>query len=220
MIQSNFTGDSTTVTDALHRYDLNQKLKIAKANLTAAPAVHFANKKSAEALVVQSTYSGGVITVDIPNQLLEMPFEIVAYIYTEVDNVGTTIDKIRIPVIDRPKPMDYQYSDNITIMTYGKIEADIVTYFNRADVKIDNLAKRHDEAIAAETDARQKADADLKAQISAIVVSASGDGNAAPEVAQARVDSNGKTYSSLEERLNATGIFVGNDGGIYQVEDN
>ena len=175
MIQGNFTGDSTVVTDALYRYDLNQKLKIFNSGLTSAPAIHFANKKSVEALVVQSTISDGVITVDIPNQLLEMPFEIVAFVYTEVNNVGTTIDKIRIPVIDRPKPMDYQYSDNITIMTYGKIEADIVAYFTRADNKIDTVDARLTQADETEAAARQAADANLKAQIDAIVIGAAED---------------------------------------------
>ena len=187
MIQGNFTGDSTVVTDALYRYDLNQKLKIFNSGLTSAPAVHFANKKSVEALVVQSTISGGVITVDIPNQLLEMPFEIVAFVYTEVDNVGTTIDKIRIPVIDRPKPMDYQYSDNITIMTYGKIEADIVAYFTRADNKIDTVDARLTQADETEAAARQAADANLKAQIDAIVIGASEDAVASVEVSHALI---------------------------------
>lgn len=219
MIQGNFTGDSTVVTDALYRYDLNQKLKIFNSGLTSAPAIHFANKKSVEALVVQSTISGGVITVDIPNQLLEMPFEIVAFVYTEVDNVGTTIDKIRIPVIDRPKPMDYQYSDNITIMTYGKIEADIVAYFARADNKIDTVDARLTQADETEAAARQAADANLKAQIDAIVIGASEDAVASVEVSHARTDPNGTAYPTLKDRLDATGIYVGNDGGIYQVED-
>lgn len=219
MIQGNFTGDSTVVTDALYRYDLNQKLKIFNSGLTSAPAVHFANKKSVEALVVQSTISGGVITVDIPNQLLEMPFEIVAFVYTEVNNVGTTIDKIRIPVIDRPKPMDYQYSDNITIMTYGKIEADIVAYFTRADNKIDTVDARLTQADETEAAARQAADANLKAQIDAIVIGAAEDAVASVEVAHARTDPNGTAYPTLKDRLDATGIYVGNDGGIYQVED-
>lgn len=219
MIQGNFTGDSTVVTDALYRYDLNQKLKIFNSGLTSAPAIHFANKKSVEALVVQSTISGGVITVDIPNQLLEMPFEIVAFVYTEVDNVGTTIDKIRIPVIDRPKPMDYQYSDNITIMTYGKIEADIVAYFTRADNKIDTVDARLTQADETEAAARQAADANLKAQIDAIVIGAAADAVASVEVSHARTDPNGTAYPTLKDRLDATGIYVGNDGGIYQVED-
>jgi hypothetical protein len=220
MIQGNFTGDSTVVTDALYRYDLNQKLKIYNSGLTSAPAVHFANKKSAEALVVQSTISGGIITVDIPNQLLEMPFEIVAFVYTEVNNVGTTVDKIRIPVIDRPKPMDYQYSDNITIMTYGKIEADIVAYFNRADKKIDEVDARLTKADEAEATARKEADANLKAQIDAIVIGAAEDAVASVEVAQARTDLGGNAYPTLKDRLDSVGIFVGSDGGIYQAEEN
>lgn len=220
MIQGNFTGDSTVVTDALYRYDLNQKLKINNSGLTSAPAVHFANKKSTEALVVQSTLSGGVVTVDIPNQLLEMPFEIMAFVYTEVNNVGTTVDKIRIPVIDRPKPMDYQYSNNITIMTYGKIEADIVAYFNRADKKIDDAVSDLKSADASEAETRAAADSNLQSQINAIVIGAAEDAVASVEVAQARVDPSGTTYDTIKKRLDSTGIYVGSDGGIYQVEDN
>lgn len=219
MITENFVGSGTVTTDALYRWDVNQTLEIRGSGLRVPPVIHFVNKRPErveEALVVQSTLSGGVIKAAIPNKLLTEPYDIIAYMYSEENNTGTTIEKIRIPVIDRAKPGDYEYTDNITIITFTRVEADIVTYYNRAIDQLNAVDSRLTASVSNETQERIAGDQALKAQIDAIVLNATGDGNAAAEVAQARVDSNGRTYNSLKDRLDAAGIFVGADGGIYQ----
>ena len=142
-----------------------------------------------------------------------------AYMYSTADNAGKTLEKIRIPVIDRAKPADYEYSDNITLVTAGALEADIVSYYNRAITQLNQVDSRLTTAIENEAAARIAGDQALAAQINAIVIAAADDGNAAAEIGQARVDPNGHAYATLKARLDAAGIFVGNDGGIYQNEN-
>lgn len=222
MITETFVGYGTVETDALYRWDLNQVLAISGSGLTVPPVIHFVNldpTKTEDALVVQATLSGGIVRANIPNALLQEPFDIVAYMYSTADGAGKTLEKIRIPVIDRAKPTDYEYSDNITIITAGALEADIVTYYNRAVTQLNQVDSRLTLAIETETERRIAGDSGLQSQIDAIVIAAADDGNAAAEVGQARVDANGRAYSNLKERLDATGIFVGLDGGIYQNEE-
>lgn len=222
MITETFVGYGTVETDALYRWDLNQVLAISGSGLTVPPVIHFVNlnpTKSEEALIVQATISSGIVRANIPNALLEEPFDIVAYMYSTADNAGKTLEKIRIPVIDRAKPADYEYSDNITLVTAGALEADIVSYYNRAITQLNQVDSRLTTAIENEAAARIAGDQALAAQINAIVIAAADDGNAAAEIGQARVDPNGHAYATLKARLDAAGIFVGNDGGIYQNEN-
>jgi hypothetical protein len=189
--------------------------------LTVPPVIHFVNRnpgKSEDAIVVQATLSGGVVKANIPNTLLLEPYDIIAYMYSLADNAGKTLETIRIPVIKRPKPAEFEYTDNISITTAGKLEADIVSYYNRAIAQLTQVDSRLTASVQSEAEVRAAADQDLQSQIDAIVIGSSADGNAAAEVAQARTDPNGKAYSTLRDRLNAAGIFVGDDGSIYQNE--
>lgn len=224
MITETFVGSGVVETDSLYQWDLNQVLAISGSGLTVPPVIHFTQRKPTkvtgeEALVVQATISGGVVKANIPNLFLEEPFDIIAFMYAVDSNSGKTLEMIRIPVIQRPKPADYEYSDNITIQTAGALEGDIVAYYNRAISQLNTVNTNLTGAIDAEEAARIAGDADLKAQIDAIVIAAADDGNAAAEVGQARVNANGKAYTSLKARLDETGIYVGDDGGIYQIED-
>lgn len=222
MVTETFVGHGTVETDALHRWDLNQILAVSGSGLTVPPVFHFVSRKptkSSEALVVQGTIaSGGVIRANIPNILLTEPWDIIAYMYSLEDNAGKTVETIRIPVVDRAKPTDYEYSDNITITTAGALSAEIVEYYNRAIAQLNSADTRLTGRIDNEIAAREAGDSNLQNQINAIVISAGDDGNAAAEVGQARVDANGKQYPSLKARLDAAGIYVGEDGGIYQKE--
>lgn len=221
MITENFVGYGTVSTDALYQWDVNQVLRIAGSGLTVPPVIHFVNRnpgKTDDALVVQASLSGGVVSAKIHNSLLIEPYDIVAYMYSLADNAGKTLETIRIPVIKRPKPAEFEYTDNITIETAGKLQSEIVAYYNKAISQLTAVDSRLTAAIQSEAEIRAAADKNLQNQIDAIVIGASKDGNAAAEIAQARTDPNGKAYPTLRDRLNAAGIFVGEDGSLYQNE--
>ena len=108
-------GESIT---HLIQWDLNQTLYIYDWNYDENPIFHFCNKYSEKALVVTGEKNSGVVSVDVPNILLEESVPIIAYLflYSDANNDGVfsgkTMYTITLPVKARPKPDDYEYEDN------------------------------------------------------------------------------------------------------------
>ncbi len=105
------------IVTSLTQWDVNQKLYIEDSGFTKAPLFQFCNKYSEKALGVQSVLNKGVITVDIPNDLLRQSETIYCYVFLrDDDDSGKTLQVIRIPVRPRIMPTDYEYSDNIHVV--------------------------------------------------------------------------------------------------------
>lgn len=70
---------------------------------------HICNRRSQDAAVVQSTLEqDGKYSITIPNDILKDPDNIILYVcVTASGYVLETIEQVRIPVIPRPKPSDY-----------------------------------------------------------------------------------------------------------------
>lgn len=110
MIYAEFKNEiNDLVTENLYQWDTYQTLKISGIDFASvAPKVHFANKKSTEALVVNGVLqSDGSVEVSIPNTLLAEKYHILAYIYTNTGLTSKTIKSITIPIIARLKPSEY-----------------------------------------------------------------------------------------------------------------
>ena len=116
----------------LYQWDLNQILTVSGADYETAPIVNFCNKLSKEAISKQSELKDGVITCEIPNELLRDPYDIIAYFYSVKGKSGNTVDVVRIPVISRVKPDNYDFM-------LDKSET------NLDDVLIDRVLAWHDE---------------------------------------------------------------------------
>lgn len=127
MLQVCFDCYGTYTTDSVYQWDLNRRLAIRGLDYDSAPAIHFSNKKSTEALVVQSTIEDGVIYCEVPNILLQEPYDIVGYVCESLDQELTTYETIRIPVNKRVKPADYAYEDNVEILTYYSLISEITS---------------------------------------------------------------------------------------------
>lgn len=112
MITANFSAYSTYVTDSLHQWDINQVLRVTGLNLTTAPEVHFSNANTGRAIVRQSTMESHVVTVDIPNSLLQDPLRIFAHIGIYEGSTFKVVEKVEVPVIPRKRPADYQIEDS------------------------------------------------------------------------------------------------------------
>lgn len=108
----------------LTQWDVNQSLVIENTELSYAPEFHFCNKNSVEALVVASSIDdNGTITVKIPNSLLREPYTITAYMYAySSDTSAKVLAIIKIPIIQRVKPSEYTYVENIDVLSAAKIE--------------------------------------------------------------------------------------------------
>ena len=125
MINVKFTDDiNDLVTENLYQWDTYQTLKISGINFDSiTPRVHFANKKSKEALVVKAILkSDGTAEVSIPNSLLTEKYDILAYIYTNTGLTYKTIKSITIPVISRLKPSEYVQPSDEQIAEIEEIE--------------------------------------------------------------------------------------------------
>ena len=117
-------GINDLITENLYQWDTYQTLKISGIDFgTVSPTVHFANKKSIEALVVQGELKDdGSVEVSIPNSLLTEKYDILAYVYTNTGLTYKTIKSITIPVIGRLKPSEYTQPSDDDIATIEAIE--------------------------------------------------------------------------------------------------
>jgi lysophospholipase L1-like esterase len=112
VIKANFKAYSTYVTDSLNQWDLNQVLQVTGLNLTTAPEVHFSNANIDRAIVRQATMTNHVISVAIPNSLLQDPLRINAHIGVYEGDTFKVVEEVHIPVIPRKRPADYQIETN------------------------------------------------------------------------------------------------------------
>lgn len=125
MINVEFTNEINDITtENLYQWDNYQTLKISGISFgSVTPKVHFANKKSKEALVVTgSLQSDGSLEVSIPNSLLTEKYDILAYVYTNTGLTNKTIKSITIPIIARLKPSEYYQPSDEDIAQIEAIE--------------------------------------------------------------------------------------------------
>ncbi len=98
------------------QWDTNQKLYIAGSQLTEAPMVHFQNKNTKKALVVQSSIGNdGALSADVPNRLLTEPCPISVYIYATKDSSAKAVWQTTIPVRKRAMPEGFLYDGDTGI---------------------------------------------------------------------------------------------------------
>ena len=134
--------------DHLTRWDYNVKLQIYDFPFDVAPICHFAKRLDKKCLVVTSTISNGIVTVDIPNILLtdeNKTGQFTMFVFlTDIDgNTGRTIYQVDLPVAPKPKPDDYEYSDNVEVIELNvlraKLESLIAQTEETLDERIDTL---------------------------------------------------------------------------------
>lgn len=111
MIKVNFKAYGAYLTDTLHQWDINQVLEVTGLNLTTAPEVHFSNSNIKRAIVRQAALKKGIVTVAIPNSLLQEPFRISAHIGIYEGDTFKVVEVVEIPVTPRTRPADYQITD-------------------------------------------------------------------------------------------------------------
>ena len=108
MVTANFSAYNKYVTDSLHQWDLNQVLQVYGLNLSSVPEVHFSNANTDRAIVRQATMENHIVSVAIPNSLLQDPLRIYAHIGIYEGSTFKVVELVEIPVIARKRPLDYQ----------------------------------------------------------------------------------------------------------------
>lgn len=91
-------------------------------DLTQVDKVHFCNRLSPTALVVEATVENNQLSAHIPNDLLKVAEKIFAYIYLETEDSGKTTYTIELPVTARKKPDDVIYPDDEPVGHYATEE--------------------------------------------------------------------------------------------------
>lgn len=109
--------------EPLYQWDLNQVLEIYGLSLAAIPEIHFTNVAMGAAIVRQAKMdSAGVVTVDVPNSLLQKPYKITAYVCGYHGATFETYYKIDIPVNARVMPSDYTLADDAEVYSFKALE--------------------------------------------------------------------------------------------------
>lgn len=147
MIQANFSAYAKYVTDSLYQWDIDQVLKVTGLNLTVAPEVHFSNANMDRAIVKQAELKNQVVTVNIPNSLLQEPLRIYAHVGVYEGATFKTVEVVEIPVIARKRPFDYQITDSDEeLYSFKSLENALKNKVDNTDAEA--LGKRIDNIVA------------------------------------------------------------------------
>lgn len=89
----------------LTQWDENQQIVIQNISSPTKPSVQATNSRQKKALDCVTSYTGTMLTVNIPNSLLTEPLPLNIYVNKKIGSGSiTTIYSIHIPVIPREKP--------------------------------------------------------------------------------------------------------------------
>lgn len=176
MITANFKSYASYVTDSLHQWDLNQVLQVSGLNLTTVPEVHFSNANTGRAIVRQATMTDHVVSVGVPNSLLQDPLRIYAHIGIYEGETFKVVELVEIPVIPRKRPADYQIQDtDEEVYSFKQLENAIANMATKAEAEVmrSGIIARIDRIVAHNNDT---------------------DGNT--ELLDARIDADGKEHGA------------------------
>lgn len=128
--------------ETLYQWDKNQILKITGLSLPRIPEIHFTNEAMGRAIVRQARMdNAGIITVDIPNSLLQNPYKIKAYLCDYDNGTFKSLYAIEIPVKARKKPEDYSLENDEEIYSFIALE-------NLVNNTVVNLTKKCNDTVA------------------------------------------------------------------------
>lgn len=114
---------SAYTVEPLHQWDLNQVLEVRGLSLARVPEVHFTNQSMDRAIVRQASMdSAGVIKVNVPNSLLQKPYDLKVYICGYTGATFETYYTLDVPVKPREMPYDYTITDDPEVYSFTALE--------------------------------------------------------------------------------------------------
>lgn len=151
---------NTYTVEPLYQWDLNQVLEIHGLSLPSIPEIHFSNDAMDRAIVRQAIMDdAGVITVDIPNSLLQKPYRVYVYVCIYEGETFQSLYKIVIPVKARNKPADYTITD-----TDGEVYS-FIALENLVNNTARDLREEHDQLNAGLVAEHEALGTELRQQI-------------------------------------------------------
>lgn len=164
MQEVTFYNADGKVINELFQWDLSQNIILKDWAYDYAPELHFINRNSEEALVVQSSLENSVVTCEIPNSLLREPYTITVYGYYSQDDEsensievlsGKTIFISRINVVKRPRPSDYVYEDDKNVISLVSIMKIVQQYAAQVSDDKTNVTIMKNEVAKMKSDVEQ-----------------------------------------------------------------
>lgn len=140
MIKANFNAYASYVTDSLYQWDKNQVLSVKGINIAVAPEVHFSNADMDKAIVRQAELIDHVVSVIIPNSLLQAPLPIKAHIGVYEGDTFKVLELIEIPVIPKKKPADYTLENDDEIYSFEALKNAIANMVTMSNFNSNNTA--------------------------------------------------------------------------------
>lgn len=120
--------------EALYQWDVNQTLQVFGLSLASVPEVHFTHGGMGAAIVRQASMdASGVVSVQIPNSLLQKGYMITAFICGYTGGTFETLYKIDIPVKPRPRPADYVLINDEEVYSFEAMHNAVVNVLKRLD---------------------------------------------------------------------------------------
>lgn len=156
--------------ESLYQWDQNQALEIYGLSVPKIPEIHFTNTAMDRAIVRQAQMDAeGVITVDVPNSLLQKPYPITVYICMYTGSVFETLYKLTVPVIARTQPADYTLEDDDEVYSFTALEnlvnntiRDYETIYNISAKKLDTAVTEYNKAVEIYEDVKKQYDASME----------------------------------------------------------
>jgi hypothetical protein len=137
--------------EPFYQWDRNQVLTIYGLSLPSTPEVHFYNTSMERAIVRQATMdSAGVITVSVPNGLLQKPYTITAHLCVYNGATFETQYTIKLPITERKQPADYTIEDDGDVYSFNELSNKVDQAVSDMKVAEENLRKAAEEVKAIE----------------------------------------------------------------------
>lgn len=195
----------------LVQWDKNIYIYLKDTNITQVYPVHFFNKLSDEALVVNSVdFIDDSLKVKIPNILLTQPYTINGYINVINNDTSRCIYSFQIAIKKKPKPSDFIFVESDDYITLESILEECKTHSQIAKESSDAAKVSETNAKASETNAKAS-ETNTKASEQAALESASSASDSASAAAQKAADASDSANESKSYAIGGTGIRTNED---------
>ena len=105
-----FDGTTKQMVNGVFQYDHGLSLRVHGVPTNVQWQFQFGYRGGAECLTTIGTIEDGAVVGVIPDRLLTQPREVVCYLYYENEEFGVTVYEIFIPLIQRAKPAEDEYT--------------------------------------------------------------------------------------------------------------
>lgn len=182
--------------DSLYQWDKNQELEIRGLSLPSIPEIHFTNEAMDKSIPRQATMDdAGIITVMIPNSLLQKPYTIKAYVCIYEGDTFKSLCAVSIPVKARKKPSDYTIENDEEIYSFNALEHlvnTVIADFAVVEAKYNEVNAKYEETTTKYVEAVEKVN----------------ESNAKLETATANAEQSKKDYNSAAKAYAASSDMV------------